>query len=85
MVTYMVLLFPVHFPFLFPSQFIKRSPGIFLLGHRPNRKKTFCKPPDSCLLRERPGDLVRKAGVVGGQPSKQTLTQLSAADRVRLC
>lgn len=51
-----------------------------MLSPPPNRKKSFCKPPDSCLLRKRPGDLDRKAGVVGGQPSKQALTQIGAAD-----
>ena len=46
----------------------------------PGGKRTFCKPPDSYLLGKGPGDLVKKAGLVGGQPSKRALAQIGATD-----
>ena len=47
--------------------------------------EAFCDPPHSCLLRKGPGGSVWKADLLGGQPSKQALTQISGTDRVKLC
>lgn len=55
---------------------------ILWLSPSPNGKKTFCVP---CLLRKGRGDLVRKAGLVGEEPSKQAVAQIGATDRVRQC
>lgn len=74
-------------PFSFPSSksVLKKVSKILLLNASPNGKTTFCESPDSYLLGKGPGDSVRKAGLLGGQPSKQALAQISATDRVRHC
>lgn len=72
-------------PFSFPSSksVLKKVSKLLLLSPSPNGKKTFCKPLDSYLVRKGPGDSVRKAGLVGGQPIKQARAQIGATDRVR--
>lgn len=85
MVRYMDLSYSCPFSFPSSKSVLKRASRILLLRPSPSGKKTFCKPPGSYLLRKGPGDLVRKAGLVGGQPNKQALTQIDATDRVRHC
>lgn len=65
-------------PFSFPSSksVLRKVSKLLLLSPSPNGKKTFCKPLDSYLVRKGPGDSVRKAGLVGGQPSKQARAQI---------